>query len=81
MIANMVGVQMDIKHVPCLKVYAAAIQITPSERYCVGSHRSQLEEGLRRTYIWIEKQVRDAPWTTVSVWPLFLALAGKCELC
>jgi hypothetical protein len=29
MIANMVGVQMDIKHVPCLKVYAAAIQITP----------------------------------------------------
>ena len=32
---------------------------------------------LTRTYLWIEKQVRDAALGAVSVWQLFLALPGE----
>jgi GDP-D-mannose 3',5'-epimerase len=60
MITNIAGVRVNKRHVPGSQVYGDAIQITPvSKQYCDWAPETSLEEGLRRTYLWVEKQVRE----------------------
>ena len=61
MIANIAGLQMDIKHVPGPQgVRGRNSDNTRLKEVLRWEPQISLEEGLRRTYSWIEKQVREA---------------------
>jgi nucleoside-diphosphate-sugar epimerase len=61
MIANIAGVQMDIKHVPGPQgVRGRNSDNTRLKEVLQWEPQVSLEEGLRRTYLWVDKQVRDA---------------------
>jgi GDP-D-mannose 3', 5'-epimerase len=61
MIANIAGVQMDIKHVSGPQgVRGRNSDNTRLKEVLQWEPQVSLEEGLRRTYSWIEKQVKDA---------------------
>ena len=60
MIANIAGVQMNIKHVPGPQgVRGRNSDNTRLKEVLQWEPQVPLEEGLTRTYSWIEKQVRD----------------------
>jgi nucleoside-diphosphate-sugar epimerase len=61
MIANIAGVQMHFKHVPGPQgVRGRNSDNTRLKEVLQWEPQVSLEEGLRRTHLWIEKQVRDA---------------------
>jgi GDP-D-mannose 3',5'-epimerase len=60
MIANIAGVQIDIKHVPGPQgVRGRNSDNTRLKKVLQWEPKVSLEEGLSRTYLWVQKQVRD----------------------